>query len=108
MLLGKTVFDRMKEGACIVSCGSGSVIDEAGLAQTIESGKLGGAALDTFEWEPTRQDNPLIPLAKQGYNVLLTPHIAAGGSSAAAKERRHDYSNIVRHLEGNEVLYRVA
>ena len=106
-LLGESTFVRMKEDACIVSCGSGSVIDETALAQAIESGKLGGAALDTFEWEPIKSDNPLIPLAKQGYNILLTPHIAAGGSSAAAAERRHDYSNILRHIEGNDVLYRV-
>jgi len=108
LLIAETSFNRMKEGASIVSCGSGSVIDETALAQAIESGKLGGAALDTFEWEPTRPDNPLIPLAKQGYNILLTPHIAAGGSSAAAEERRHDYGNILRHLEGNDVLYRVV
>ena len=108
LLIGETTFAQMKAGACIVSCGSGSVIDEAAFAQAIETGQLGGAALDTFEWEPIRPGNPLIPLAKQGYNVLLTPHIAAGGSSAAAEERRHDYSNIVRHLAGTDVSYRVA
>ena len=107
LLLGKTTFARMKDGASIVSCGSGSVIDEGALAQAVESGKLGGAALDTFEWEPIRPDNPLIPLAKQRYNVLLTPHIAAGGASAAAKERRKDYTNIVNHIEGKASRYRV-
>ena len=108
LLLGKTTFDRMKEGASIVSCGSGSVIDEAALARAVESGKLGGAALDTFEWEPIRPDNPLIPLAKQGHNVLLTPHIAAGGASAAAQERRKDYTNIVNHIEGKVLRFRIA
>lgn len=107
-LLGETVFARMKEEACIVSCGSGSVIDEAALAQAVESGKLGGAALDTFEWEPIRPDNPLLPLAKQGYNILLTPHIAAGGAAAAARERLKDYTNIVNHIEGKALLYRIA
>ncbi len=107
-LLGSAHFAHMKPGACIVSCGSGSVIDETALAQAVESGKLGGAALDTFEWEPIRPDNLLIPLAKQGYNVLLTPHIAAGGASAAAKERRKDYINIVNHIEGKALRYRVV
>ena len=101
-------FQKMKDGARIVSCGSGSVIDEADLAAAIESGKLGGAALDTYEWEPIRADNPLIPLAKQGYNVLLTPHIAAGATAAAAEERTRDYTNIVKHIEGKPLENRVA
>ena len=107
-LLGSAHFARMKPGASIVSCGSGSVINEAALARAVGSGKLGGAALDTFEWEPIRPDNPLIPLAKQGYNVLLTPHIAAGGASAAAQERRKDFINIVNHIKGKALRYRVV
>ncbi|NOX62996.1 MAG: hypothetical protein GXP42_13800 [Chloroflexi bacterium] len=108
MSIGEREFDMMKKGACLVSCGSGSVIDEAALARAVESGRLGGAALDTYEWEPIRPDNPLIPLARAGYNVLLTPHIAAGATAAAAQQRRDDYSNILRHIRGEPVLYRVA
>ena len=82
MLLDADFFAGMKDGACLASCGSGSVIDEKALAEAVESAKLGGAALDTFEWEPVRADNPLIALANAGFNVLLTPHIAAGGTAA--------------------------
>lgn len=106
--IDKRFFDKMKQGACIVSCGSGSVIDEADLAAAIESGRLGGAALDTYEWEPIRADNPLISLVKQGYNVLLTPHIAAGATAVEAEERARDYTNIVKHIEGKPLKYRVA
>lgn len=101
-------FARMKTGACLVSCGSGSVIDEVALAAAVQSGKLAGAALDTFEWEPIRPDNPLIPLARAGHNILLTPHIAAGASAAAARERAGDYTNIVNHIEGKPLHYRVV
>jgi len=58
LLINAASLAKMKEGAYLVSCGSGSVIDEATLAETIKSGKLGGAALDTFEWEPL---SPTIP-----------------------------------------------
>ncbi|HSM54897.1 MAG TPA: NAD(P)-dependent oxidoreductase [Candidatus Sulfomarinibacteraceae bacterium] len=107
-LLDKTFFDKMKPGACLVSSGSGSVINEQDLAEAIRSGKLGGAALDTFEWEPLRPENPLIPLAKKGYNVLLTPHIAAGSLSAAARERAKYYTNIVNHIEDKPIHNRIA
>jgi len=108
LMINADYFAKMKDGACLVSCGSGSVIDEAALAKAIRSGKLGGAALDTYEWEPIKPDNPLIPLAKAGYNVLLTPHIAAGASAAAANERVDDYTNITNHIEGEPLKYRVV
>ena len=108
MLIDATFFAKMKDGASLVSCGSGSVIDEAALAQAVTAGKLAGAALDTFEWEPIRPDNPLIAAAKAGYNVLLTPHTAAGATAAASRERIGDYANVVNHIAGKPVKYRVA
>ncbi len=108
LLINAGAFKQMKPGAYLVSCGSGSVIDEAALAEAVKSGHLGGAALDTFEWEPIKADNPLIALAKGGYNVLLTPHTAAGGIAAAALERKRDYTNILNHIQGKALLYRVV
>lgn len=107
-MINSDYFARMKDGAALVSCGSGSVIHEADLAQAVKSGKLSGVALDTFEWEPIKADNPLIPLARAGYNVLLTPHIAAGATAAAAQERARDYTNIVNHISGRPLLYRIV
>lgn len=108
LLIDASHFACMKDGAYVVSCGSGSVIDETALADAIRSGKLGGAALDTFEWEPVQAGNPLIVLAKSGYNILLTPHVAAGASAAAAHERIGDYSTIVNYVEGKPLRYRVV
>jgi lactate dehydrogenase-like 2-hydroxyacid dehydrogenase len=101
-------FASMKDGTCFVSCGSGSVVDEAALAKAIKSGKLGGAALDTFEWEPIKPDNPLIALAKEDYNVLLTPHIAAGATAAVHLQRQGDYTNILNHINGTPLQYRIV
>jgi len=101
----------MKPGAFFVSAGSGSVVDEKALAAALRAGHLAGAALDTFEWEPIRPDNPLLPLARDPQaNVLLTPHVAAGGwkNSARQTDRRQDYENIVRLLEGRPLLHRVG
>lgn len=108
MLIDADMIAQMKQGAGLVSCGSGSVIDEMALAEAIRSGKLGGAALDTFEWEPIRPDNPLIELAQENYNVLLTPHIAAGATAAAKAGRIDDYNSIVNHVEGAQLSYRIV
>ncbi len=108
LMIGAEHFARMKDGAYVIACGSGSVIDEAALAEAVRSGKLAGCALDTFEWEPIKADNPLLALARSGHNVLLTPHIAAGATAAAYKERLEDFGNIVAHLEGRSLRYRVV
>ncbi len=108
MMIDANYFAKMKNGACLVSCGSGSVINEADLSQALKSAKLGGAALDTFEWEPIKADNPLIALAQAGHNILLTPHIAAGGTAAAAKGRFGDYTNIINHINGQPLQNRVV
>ncbi|HUT18266.1 MAG TPA: NAD(P)-dependent oxidoreductase [Anaerolineae bacterium] len=106
-LLDAAFFRQMKAGTALVSCGSGSVIDETALAEAVRSGHLSGAALDTYEWEPLRVDNPLLPLARAGYNVLLTPHIAAG-VSAQDRGRSDDYANIVNHIQGRPLRYRLV
>ncbi len=110
-LLDAGLLSTMKRGACLVSCGSGSVIDEAALAQALQKGRLAGAALDTYEWEPIRPDNPLLPLARDpAMNVLLTPHTAAGSSADADSDRtrKGDYTNLVRVLRGEAPFHQVA
>jgi phosphoglycerate dehydrogenase-like enzyme len=111
MFLNADLLSRMKQGSFLVSCGSGSVIDEAVLAEALEDGHLAGAALDTFEWEPIRPQNPLLPLARDpSVNVLLTPHTAAGSSQLADSDRTRqgDYTNLMRVLAGEPLLHRVV
>lgn len=95
--------NMMKPDAYIVSTGSGSIVDEQALASAIESGQIAGAALDTYEYEPIKADNPLLNLARADYNVLLTPHIAAG-SIPNAEERRAQYDNILRYIDGKPLF----
>jgi phosphoglycerate dehydrogenase-like enzyme len=110
MLLNAGVFEKLKTGAYLVSCGSGSTIDEAALTSTIRAGKLAGAALDTFEYEPIRADNPLIAAAKEGFNILLTPHTAAGTADHEGQipDRSEDYLNISRFLNNEPLVYQIV
>ncbi|MDX1417073.1 MAG: NAD(P)-dependent oxidoreductase [Candidatus Promineifilaceae bacterium] len=107
--LDSEVLVQMKEGAYLVSCGSGSTIDERALADAIAAGKLAGAALDTYEYEPILEDNPLLALARSDYNVLLTPHTAAGSEVGhkISEMRRQEFQNIVNHLQRRNLQYQL-
>ena len=64
----------MKPGAYVVNVGRGSAIDQAALTDALNSGHLGGAALDVTVPEPLPADDPLWT----AQNCIITPHVAGG------------------------------
>ena len=84
-LLNRQRLEQMKPGAIIVNTGRGSLIHTESLLSALQSGKLGGAALDVLEGEEgifysDRRnrpiENPLFRRLQQLPNVLITPHTA--------------------------------
>jgi phosphoglycerate dehydrogenase-like enzyme len=69
-LIGRPELAAMKRDALLVNVSRGGLVDEPALIEVLESGSIGGAALDVFEQEPLPADSPLWTLP----NVLITPH----------------------------------
>jgi D-3-phosphoglycerate dehydrogenase / 2-oxoglutarate reductase len=79
--LDADAFPKMRDGVRIVNCARGELIVDDALKDAIDSGKVGGAALDVFSEEPITE-HPLF----DGYeNVVVTPHL--GASTAEAQDR---------------------
>lgn len=84
-LLNRRRIERMKHGAFVINTGRGSLLDTEALVRALESGRLGGAALDVLEGEegifyadhrgkPVR--NEFLARLQQLQNVIVTPHTA--------------------------------
>ena len=78
-LINKNTLNRMKKGVRIINCARGGIIDEQALKEAIDSGQVGGCAIDVYEAEPDIQKCPLLDT---GMNVTLTPHLGASTKEA--------------------------
>ena len=79
-LLNDETIARCKKGVRIVNCARGGIVDEKALLRALESGHVGGAALDVFEKEPPKE-NPLLRHPR----VIATPHLGASTEEAQEK-----------------------
>lgn len=79
-VIGQKEFDLMKNGAALVNCARGGVVDEEALLKALDSGKLAFAGLDVFINEPTPAKSIL-----SHPKISLTPH--TGASTNEAQDR---------------------
>lgn len=93
-LLGRERLARMPEGALLVNCGRGGLVDEAALYEALESGRLGGAAVDCFEKEPYA--GPLADLP----TTILTPHIGSYAREGRIQMETDAMRNLLEALGG--------
>lgn len=102
-LIGAAELATMKPGAILIQASRGGIVDEAALADALQSGHLGGAAIDVYSSEPPPSDNPLLRLGGEAAErTILTPHIAGVTRQAAAFLFRSAWENVERVLIGNQ------
>lgn len=104
-MIGRSELSLMKPGAMLINTARGELIDEGALVDALESGSIGGAAIDVIRDEQTNGGaaRRLAALAKNSGRLVLTPHIGGNTHESLAKteiflaeklcgitERQHD------------------
>ncbi|PSQ98624.1 MAG: phosphoglycerate dehydrogenase [Bacteroidetes bacterium QS_9_68_14] len=99
-LVGEEELATCREGAFVVNCARGGIVDEAALLGALESGHLGGAAVDVYPEEPpSGAAREVIEHPK----VVATPHIAASTGEAQEKVARRTARQVIAVLKGEAV-----
>lgn len=100
-MVGRSEFAAMRPGALFLNTARGEVVDQAALAEALESGHLGGAAMDTLCPEPPDPDHPLMKLSPPASNrVIITPHLAGVTVGAFRRMLVNALDNMARVSEG--------
>jgi D-3-phosphoglycerate dehydrogenase / 2-oxoglutarate reductase len=102
-LFNAEVFGKMKTGALLINTARGPLVDEDALVSALDSGRLGGAALDVVAVEPLPKDSKLIGRD----NVILTPHTAFYSVEALNELQTKCAADVARVLSGEKPVYPV-
>lgn len=98
-LFNAETFAAMKPCSALINIARGSLVDEKALFDAVQSGHLGGAALDVLEREPVSADNPLLTLPQ----VFITPH-QAGLTDLTSQGTAEYVKHVVTEIEAGRKL----
>jgi D-3-phosphoglycerate dehydrogenase / 2-oxoglutarate reductase len=83
-LINKNLIKSFKKGSMLINYARGEVVDLEALRDAILEGRMSGAAIDVYPWEPEKNGDRFQTPLQDVPNVILTPHI--GGSTEEAQE----------------------
>jgi phosphoglycerate dehydrogenase-like enzyme len=84
-IIGAEALSHAKPGAYLINCARAELVDHAALVAALDSGRLGGLALDVGYDEPARPDEPLLRFRGRP-NVILMPHTAIAARQNALSD----------------------
>jgi len=94
-LIDADAFDKMKSTAYLINAARGPIIDEAALVVALNEGKIAGAGLDVYEFEPE-----MVEGLAQCENAVLLPHLGSASRGTRDKMATMAATNAVAMLRG--------
>lgn len=97
-LIGHNELEKMKKGSVLINASRGGLVDETALLESLKSGHLAGAGLDTFDQEPYL--GPLRDLRQ----VVLTPHMGSAAMECRTRMEQEAADNLIAGLRALGVI----
>jgi D-3-phosphoglycerate dehydrogenase len=94
----------MRPGALLINAARGTVVDIEALALALESGHIGGAAIDVFPVEPKSNQETFESPLREFDNVILTPHIGGATEEAQLNIAREVVAKLVRYNDNGSTV----
>jgi len=94
----------MPHGSYLVNAARGGLVDYDAVAEALRNGQLAGAAFDVFPTEPVDFSHPIFDAAREGFNIVMTPHIAGASTQTAQRAARGTALELARFLAGESLL----
>jgi D-3-phosphoglycerate dehydrogenase len=101
-LVNSSNLDQLKPGVRLINCARGGIFEEAALIQGLNTGRIGGIALDVFEEEPCT-NSPLFGMA----NVVCTPHLGASTEEAQTQVAVEGIHLLINFFKTGEIRHAV-
>ncbi len=97
-IMSLAALNQVKPGAYLVNCVHAGLVDEDVLVSALQSGRLAGAAIDTFAQEPPSLEHPLLHLP----NVILAPHLNQNTVESQSMTSRQVVEDVLAALRGED------
>jgi phosphoglycerate dehydrogenase-like enzyme len=100
-LVGELFFEAARKGQFLVNTSRGAIIDEKALLKALQTGRLGGAALDVLRNEPETGEvisGALVDYAREHDNLIITPHIGGACEEAMRATEEIIAEEIIRQF----------
>ncbi|MEM1598888.1 MAG: 2-hydroxyacid dehydrogenase [Pyrobaculum sp.] len=101
-MIGERELRMMKPNAILINVSRGEIVDEEALAKAVREGWVAGVGVDVFSTEPPPPTHPLIQAAREGFNVIVTPHIAGATNEARMRIINVTLENVIKALAGQK------
>lgn len=97
--INKERIEKMKDGVILVNASRGPILNEADVADALNRGKIGFAAIDVVSFEPIQSDNPLL----HAKNCIITPHVAWAPTESRRRLISIAVENLAQFVNGTPV-----
>lgn len=88
---------EMRDGAIVLNCARGELVETDAVAEALASGKLGGYGADVLDEEPPQAGHPLFTAP----NCVITSHIASRTYESVERQALRATNNMINYLKGD-------